>query len=251
MSRSARKTMRTTDAVSDAAPINVFGKSRKIRAPEIKIPRSLRLNVRMKMDGLKFLSRLPAGSIPVAFLDPQYRGVLDKLGYGNEGKKRGQARHALRQMDEETICRFVQGIAKTLMPGGHLFLWMDKFHLCTGFSGWLNGTRLDVVDMLTWHKEKIGMGYRTRRASERLIVLQNEPRRAKGVWKVHTIPDVWSEKVERNGHTHSKPIKLQGELISAVSNKGDIVIDPAAGSFSVLEACQQHGRNFLGCDLNG
>lgn len=245
------KKMAHNEAAPDAAPVNVFGKSRKVRAPEIKIPRGLRLNFKMKMDGLKFLSRLPQESFPVAFLDPQYRGVLDKLGYGNEGKKRGQARHALQQMNEETICQFVQGISRALMPRGHLFLWMDKFHLCTGFSGWLSGTRLDVVDMMTWHKEKIGMGYRTRRASEHLIILQKEPRRAKGVWKVHTIPDVWSEKVERNGHAHSKPITLQGELIDAVSSEGDIVIDPAAGSFSVLEACKLHGRNFLGCDLNG
>ena len=31
----------------------------------------------------------------------------------------------------------------------------------------------------------------------------------------------------------------------------DIVIDPAAGSFSVMEACRHTGRRFLGCDING
>ena len=65
------------------------------------------------------------------------------------------------------------------------------------------------------------------------------------------IPDVWREKVERQGHTHKKPVKLQAALIEAVSNPNDVVIDPAAGSFSVLEACKDKGRNFLGCDLNG
>ena len=95
------------------------------------------------------------------------------------------------------------------------------------------------------------MGYRTRRMSEHVIILQKEPRRAKGVWMIHTIPDVWPEEVKRNGHTHKKPVRLQGELIAAVSNAGDIVIDPAAGSFSVMEACKLRGRNFLGCDLNG
>ena len=37
-------------------------------------------------------------SVPVAFLDPQYRGVLDHLAYGNEGVRRGAARAALPQM---------------------------------------------------------------------------------------------------------------------------------------------------------
>lgn len=234
-----------------AMPANVSGAASGTGAPAIPLPRGLRLNARLRMEGLEFLARLPREGFPVAFLDPQYRGVLDKLGYGNEGKERGKARSALAQMDEKTIRAFVQGIAKALAPSGHLFLWMDKFHLCTGFSAWLAGTRFAVVDMLTWHKTRLGMGYRTRRTSEHVVIVQKEPRRAKGVWKTHNIPDVWQEEVARDGHTHRKPIKLQGELIAAVSNEGDVVIDPAAGSFSVMEACKLRGRNFLGCDLNG
>ena len=105
--------------------------------------------------------------------------------------------------------------------------------------------------MITWDKGKIGMGYRTRRQSEHLLVLQKKPRRAKGVWRVHDIPDVWKEDVQKNSHTHSKPVQLQARLISAVTSKKDIVIDPAGGSFSVLKACQLAGRNFLGCDIKG
>ena len=251
LSRPARK-MKQIDASPDTVPANVFGSNREIKSPDLALPKGLKLNTRMKMDGLEFLAKLPTDSIPVAFFDPQYREVLDKLGYGNEGKERGQARCALEQMDEDKIRQFMRGISNALMPRGHLFLWMDKFHLCTGFSDWLDGTHLDVVDMLTWHKKRIGMGYRTRRSSEHVVILQKEPRRAKGVWKIHTIPDVWPEEVKRNGnHTHKKPLDLQGELIAAVSDAGDIVIDPAAGSFSVMEACKLRGRNFLGCDLNG
>ena len=60
--------------------------------------------------GLKFLPQLPPSSIPVAFFDPQYRGVLDKLGYGNEGVNRGKARAGLPQMTEEVITKFIRGI---------------------------------------------------------------------------------------------------------------------------------------------
>lgn len=230
---------------------SVFTNGRDLKAPRIALPKGLKLNTRLKMDGLKFLSMLPADSVPVAFLDPQYRGVLDKLAYGNEGRSRGRARCALQQMPEETIGRFVRGCADALTPSGHLFLWMDKFHLCTGFTGWLDGTPLEVVDMLTWNKDRLGMGYRTRRTSEHLVVLQKKPKRAKGVWRNRRIPDVWQEKAPQNGHAHAKPIGLQGELIEAVSDAGDLVIDPAAGSFSVLESCRLQGRNFLGCDRNG
>ena len=233
------------------SPGSVFSPHRKICVPKIAEPKGMRFNARLKMDGLDFLANLSAGSIPVAFFDPQYRGVLDKLSYGNEGSSRGEARCALEQMPEDTIHAFVKGIDAALIPSGHLFLWMDKFHLCTGFTPWLSATTLDVVDMLTWDKGRIGMGYRTRRRSEYVVVLQKQPRRAKGVWKRHNIPDVWHETVKRNGHTHKKPVNLQRALIDAVSNPGDVVIDPAAGSFSVMEACNQQDRKFLGCDLNG
>ena len=75
-------------------------------------------NFRNKADGLNLLTSLPEQSIKTAFFDPQYRGVLDKLSYGNEGVKRGQARCSLSQMDEPTIIRFIQEIDRVLLPSG-------------------------------------------------------------------------------------------------------------------------------------
>ena len=75
------------------------------------------------------------------------------------------------------------------MPFGHLFLWVDKFHLCQDFQCWLEQTKLNVVDMVVWDKEKIGLGYRTRHRSEFCVVIQKEPRRAKGHWISRNIPD--------------------------------------------------------------
>lgn len=202
------------------------------------------------MDALELLGGIPAASIPAAFLDPQYRGVLDKLAYGNEGKSRGKARCDLPQMTEEVIGEIVSELNRVLIKSGHLFLWMDKFHLCEGFTHWLKDTNLEVVDLVTWHKMRVGMGYRTRRTSEHLVVLQKAPRRAKGVWSIRTIPDIWQEKVTNGKHApHRKPINLQSELIAAVTQAGDIVVDPAAGSFSVMESAHLRGRNFLGGDL--
>ena len=52
-------------------------------------------------------------------------------------------------------------------------------------------------------------------------------------------------------HPHQKPLQLQKILIEAVSNEGEIIVDPAAGGYSVLEACLLSNRNFLGCDVEG
>ena len=123
---------------------------------------------------------------------------------------------------------------------------MDKFHLCSGFQGWMAGTPLEVVDMITWSKKKIGMGYRSRRVAEHLVVLQKRPRRAKGVWTRHDIPDVWIEPITRRAHTHQKPVGLQAALIEAVSNPGRR--GHRSGGWLVLRAggLSSNGSPFLG-----
>lgn len=224
------------------------------RTPRSDIPRTaqwpLPLNQRNQFDGLDLLAALDAETIPLCIFDPQYRGILDKMQYGNEGKTRGRARSSLPQMSEETIGEFIAGIAAALIPSGHLFLWIDKFHLCTGVEPWFNEFGLEIVDLITWNKAKMGMGYRTRRYGEYLVIAQKLPKRAKGVWHRHNIPDVWTEPVE-DQYAHAKPVILQAALIEAVTDPEDVVLDPAAGSYSVLEAAHWVGRNFIGCDIVG
>ena len=229
--------------------MTVFSNTRTITVPKIDLPRSLKLNKKLKMDGLRLLSKIPDNTIPVSIFDPQYRGVYDTMQYGNETTSRNYKRVEIPQMNEYVIKEFIREISRILIPSGHLFLWVDKFHFCTNFRNWFNSP-LSVVDMIVWDKGKIGLGYRTRHKSEFLIVLQKEPKRAKGCWTVRDIPDVWTEKTKMTKqYHHTKPIKLQTRLIESVSNINDIIVDPAAGSFSVLKACKIADRNFLGCDI--
>lgn len=206
------------------------------------------MNKKNLADGLALMADIEAGSVAAAFFDPQYRGVLDKLKYGNEGVARGKARCDLQQMSEDIIIKFIAEIDRCLKESGHLFLWVDKFHLCQGVTGWFTNTNLNLVDMITWDKSKIGMGYRTRRRAEYLVVLQKNPVKAKACWTDHAIPDVWVEKTSKT-HPHSKPVELQRRLIGATTKPGDVVLDPAAGGFSVFEACKLLDRDFVGCDI--
>ena len=208
-------------------------------------------NQKLKIDGLDLLEKIPTETIKACFFDPQYRGVLDKQKYGNEGISRGKARCSLPQMSEKLIQEFIQKIDIVLMKSAHLFLWIDKFHLCQGIQDWFCKTNLQTVDMITWEKHKIGMGYRTRRKSEYLMILQKKPIRAKDIWISHNIPDVWAEKVTTDIHPHAKPIGLQKALIESVSQQNDIILDPSMGSGSVFTACTQTNRYFIGGDING
>lgn len=209
----------------------------------------LPLNQPNRGDGLELLGSIPRGAVPLCVFDPQYRGVLDRMKYGNEGERRGRQRGALPQMNGDVIAEFISLIAKALTPSGHLFLWVDKYHLCSGVGDWLEGTELEIVDLVTWNKGRMGMGYRTRRWVEYLLVIQKPPIRVNEGWRKRDVPDVWTERVSRNGAVHPKPVNLQAALIEAVTEAGDVVLDPAAGSYSVMTAAHHTGRQFLGCDV--
>lgn len=214
----------------------------------LKANTNYKINKKNLADGLDLLADIEDKVITTAFFDPQYRGVLDKLKYGNEGQARGKARCSLQQMDDDTIMKFIKEIDRVLKESGHLFLWVDKFHLCQGVLDWFVDTNLNLVDMIVWDKGKIGMGYRTRRKSEYLIVFQKSPVKAKACWTDHAIPDVWEEKTPKT-HPHSKPVELQRRLIAATTKDGDVVLDPASGGFSVFEACKLLNRDFIGGDI--
>jgi site-specific DNA-methyltransferase (adenine-specific) len=239
---------RASSRINGVRP-SVFGDSRDVEQPTIEVPDGFHLDHCNEADGLTLLRALEADSYPLCIFDPQYRGVLDRQKYGNEGSRQ-QERSILPQMDEKQIITFIAEISRALMPSGHLLLWVDKFHLCTGIMPWLTA-QLFIVDLLVWNKKRIGMGYRTRRTSEYCVVIQKAPLRAKGVWRSHDIPDVVDEPLTDRSFTHAKPVGLQIRLIEALTNIRDVVIDPAAGSYSVLEACRRTNRRFLGCDIRG
>lgn len=208
------------------------------------------LNTENNVDGVTFLNTLPGESTKLVFFDPQYRQILDRQNYGNEGARQKE-RALLPAMSTEVINDFISEITRVLKPSGHMCLWVDKYMLVTGIGSILNiPDILHPVDMITWDKQRIGMGYRSRRKSEYLVILQKLPLRAKGVWTSHDIPDVWSESVPRKGnHAHAKPEGLQSALINAMTEKGDIVVDPAAGGFSVMRSALAIDRQFWGTSI--
>jgi len=188
-------------------------------------------------DALALLQSLSDSCTPLAFFDPQHRENLDKLKYGNEGERQRE-RCKLPQMSSEYIDECCRELARVLMPSGYLMQWMNAFQIGGG------------VDVIAWDNLRISNGYRARRRGDYLVALQKPPIKARATWRTKpTIPDRWPEKVDRKLHPHIKPIGLIGALIEAITSPGDLVVDPAAGSFVVMHAARRLGREFIGCDL--
>lgn len=123
-----------------------------------------------------------------------------------------------------------------------------------------------VEGLIVWPKETGGLGYLIRNTCEYVVILRKigipitysskHERTSKRVLYSNKFDwsgeQVWHEKIRNRkmlSHPHTKPLLLQARLIEATTEKDDLVVDAAAGSFSVLKSCELTGRNFLGCDL--
>lgn len=67
---------------------------------------------------------------------------------------------------------------------------------------------------------------------------------------VWNIPNVKSNHVEKTDHPCQFPVGLIERLVLALTNPGDLVMDPFAGVSSAGVAAAIHGRRFLGAELD-
>jgi hypothetical protein len=138
-------------------------------------------NVVQQGDALALLHSLQDSCAPLAFFDPQHRAVLDRLKFGNEGERqRGRAK--LPAMCESYIDEVCCEIARVLKPSGYLMRWIDTFCLCR-----IPRQHIKPVDLVAWDNLHPGMGKRSRRRGDYLLVLQKPPIKAGATWRDHGI----------------------------------------------------------------
>lgn len=70
----------------------------------------------------------------------------------------------------------------------------------------------------------------------------------RGIVKAPAKPNM--TKTERSDHPTQKPVFLLSYLIKLLSNEGDLVLDPFAGSGSTLVACHEHDRRGIGFEIS-
>ena len=62
---------------------------------------------------------------------------------------------------------------------------------------------------------------------------------------------VWEYEISKSkGHSTPKPMGLIRNIIKHSSNVSSVVLDITSGSFTTAKACQELGRDFIGCDLD-
>jgi len=64
------------------------------------------------------------------------------------------------------------------------------------------------------------------------------------------IPTTCNGMREKTPHPTQKPEALIRKLVFAACDRGDLVVDPFAGSGTTLVVAEQSGRRWLGCEIN-
>lgn len=202
------------------------------------------LNTKQNGEGLELLTSLTENSVSLVFFDPQYEAVRRAI----------PTNYPLYSQSDYQIMLILEQIERTLKPSAFCLLWVNKTLLGNDrVPLWLLKTpSLKIVDFLVWHKKNsLGLGSWLRSNAEFCFLIQKYPTNGK-LFKNRSFGNVWEEEVlpaSQRKHPHQKPRKLIKALIEATTEKGDLIIDPCAGSFVVLEVCQELGREFLGVDL--
>lgn len=88
-----------------------------------------------------------------------------------------------------------------------------------------------------------GQEYGTHRPDRDDVAYNGEKRNRRSVWTVATRP-------YNGAHFATFPAALIEPCIMAGSRPGDIVLDPFMGSGTTAAVALQHGRQYLGCELN-
>ena len=73
---------------------------------------------------------------------------------------------------------------------------------------------------------------------------------SKSVWKRSYGVGKGEHKIRRAANKTCKPVKLCAEFLRAMSQEGDLVLDPMAGTGGVLLGAQAEGRRAIGAELD-
>ena len=69
------------------------------------------------------------------------------------------------------------------------------------------------------------------------------------VWEISYLNSQSKERKDAKNYPTQKPLKLYKRIISSVTDKGDVVLDPFCGCATTLIAAETTGREWIGIDL--
>ena len=193
-------------------------------------------NVVITGDCVKEMHALPAASVDMVFTDPPYLcGYRDRAG-----------RTVANDNRNDWLAPAFAEIHRVMKPGT----------LCISFYGWTatdaffaawRGAGLTPVGHIVFVKPYVSRRGLLKSMHESAYVLA----RGRPEFPVKPLSDVHGWLYTGNElHPTQKPVEVMKPLIRTYCREGGLVLDPFAGSGSILKAARECGRRFVGMELD-
>lgn len=195
------------------------------------------LNEPTNLDWKEAVKQLPSSCVDLVVTDPPY-GMSYQSNMRQEKHKKIEGDDSL-----EWVGSWVKELKRLCKPEAHLYIFCS-WHKVEVFKKEL-GALFDIKNILIWDKKGFGMGdlqgdYAP--SYEMCIFISNGSKKLNGGRDSNILR---TARTQNENHPTEKPVNLIQYFIEKSSQKGDIVLDTFAGSFSTARAAKQSGRNFL------
>jgi site-specific DNA-methyltransferase (adenine-specific) len=229
----------------------------------------------IKADALEYLSTLKWASVDCIVTDPPYWsldkwrnvGTTTRLGGGRNGESDPDKFFAT--IDREYLWNLLNEFGRVLKPDSHVWLMADGEIMpivlmfvreaLMGDNGPFTYAKPYPVVKMTNDGTGIkqGMGYHGRASHEYVCLLEKGRRR----FTDENWPDVFqipwdgakqTAQFTPDGKPYptAKPVPLYRRLVELSTREGDIVLDPFAGSGTLLAAARQSERGYVCVDAS-
>jgi site-specific DNA-methyltransferase (adenine-specific) len=227
-------------------------------------------------DSLKILEQLPENSVDMVFADPPYNlsnggfsvhaGRMVSVNKGDWDKSNGF------EDDYNFHHKWLSAVKRVLKPGGSLWV-SGTYHSIYQCGHAIQALGFHILNDISWFKPNAAPNLSCRffTASHETLIWARKDKKAKhtfnydamknGEWNGDSLKkpnmqmrSVWSigtpkpDEKKFGKHPTQKPVELLKRIVLASTNKGDLIVDPFAGSSTTGIVANLHGRNFIGID---
>ena len=228
-------------------------------------------------DSIQLLAQLPENSIDMVFADPPYNlsnggftvhaGKMVSVNKGNWDVSKG--------FEDDYLFHhnWMSAVRRVLKPHGTLWV-SGTYHSIYQCGHALQALNFHILNDIAWFKPNASPNLSGRffTASHETIIWARKDKKAKHIFDYKLMKEghwpedalkkpglqmrsVWSmgtpkpSEKKHGKHPTQKPMDLLRRIVLASTNKGDIVLDPFTGSSTTGLAATEHGRKFIGIDL--
>jgi site-specific DNA-methyltransferase (adenine-specific) len=188
-------------------------------------------------------------SIDLIVTDPPYKIIAG----GSTNKAvtlkgaNGMASGNIFEINKIKFADWLPDLYRVLKDGSHCYIMVNDRNMLEMLTE-CKKAKFKLLNILTWKKTRHTPNRYYLKNSEFIVLLRKG--KAKNINNMGSFQVLEIDNVKTKSHPSEKPIELMKIFIENSSLKGEIVLDPFAGSGSTLLACLNIDRNFIGFELD-